>query len=82
MEFSKKVFMLNQSVEEFLDKEITIEKSGLVIPKKWSPPVAGWLKANTDASFSICRAGLEMVIRNEVGELVILKSKVVESFSA
>lgn len=46
------------------------------------PPVTGWLKANTYVAFFNGAARLGVVVRNELGEVVLIMSKFVECCSA
>ncbi|KAF3433588.1 hypothetical protein FNV43_RR24690 [Rhamnella rubrinervis] len=46
---------------------------------KWEPPDHGWLKINSDATIRLSRCSIIMVVRNELGDLVFLASKVLGS---
>lgn len=82
LEFSRKIKLLNQAMEDFLYTDGHTNKPLRMSSDVWSPSGAGWMKANSDTAFSNSRAGLGVIVRNENGELVLIKSKVIDSVFA
>lgn len=46
---------------------------------RWMPPPEGWLKVNTDASFCNGKAGLAVVVRDSLGQVQMLKTRLLRS---
>lgn len=69
------VAVFNQMVDDFLDKGVPIESGLAVEQEQWTPFLDGWLKANTDAAFKWGEVTLRLVVRNDLGDVILLSSK-------
>ncbi|KAF3443264.1 hypothetical protein FNV43_RR12946 [Rhamnella rubrinervis] len=69
------VAIFDSAMEEFSIQESNVNISGLSKENVfWRPPQVGWFKANTDASFKNGQAVLTLVVRNDRGCLILVKS--------
>ncbi|KAF3438526.1 hypothetical protein FNV43_RR21288 [Rhamnella rubrinervis] len=74
----------NMIVGEFTGRQLCLGSSSDIFHlveavAKWEPPNHSWLKINLDAATKLFGCAISMVVRNELGDLVFLVSKVLRS---
>lgn len=79
--FMKTVAHFEYMVEEFLVAHSLGETEKEPV-EAWKPPPEGWLKVNTDAAFNGRKAAIAFTVRDELGKILKVASKLVTSESA
>lgn len=82
----KMILMLHHLVEEMAGSKKESQKTGswrtlndAVQRNRWSPPLTGWIKINTDAAFNMGRTAVGLVVRDEKGWLQFSSANVTMS---
>lgn len=88
MDFTKTVGMFNEMVEDQLKEDNPagtvefLEQSIVERKDKWTFPPKGWFKINTDVACKNGLATISMVVRDDLGGLMFIKTKLVQCKNA
>lgn len=59
-----------------LKARVSSDTSDKEVLEGWTPLLMGWFKANTDAIFKDAKTTISLVVGNELGETILIMSKI------